>query len=136
MIKKTISYVDYDGNERTEDKYFHMSKRELIKWETESGSGGMDKMIERMIKEEDRKKLVDMFDDLILRSYGEKSIDGRSFIKSDEIRNNFANSAAYDSLFYELLSDTNAATEFVNGLIPNDVNGLIPNDIKTEPKSE
>ena len=103
MIKKTITYTDYDGNERTEDKYFHMTKRELIKWETESGSGGMEKLIEKIIAEEDRKKLVEMFDDLILRSYGEKSMDGRSFIKSDEIRNEFANSAAYDELFYELL---------------------------------
>ena len=122
MIKKTITYTDYDGNERTEDKYFHMTKRELIKWETESGSGGMEKLIEKIIAEEDRKKLVEMFDDLILRSYGEKSMDGRSFIKSDEIRNEFANSAAYDELFYELLSDTNNATEFVNGLVPQDLN--------------
>lgn len=122
MIKKTITYTDYDGNERTEDKYFHMSKRELIKWETESGSGGMDKLIEKIIEEEDRKKIVEMFDDLILRSYGEKSMDGRSFIKSEELRNAFANSAAYDQLFYELLSDTDKATEFVNGLIPQDLN--------------
>ena len=122
MIKKTITYTDYDGNERTEDKYFHMSKRELIKWETESGSGGMDKLIEKIIAEEDRKKIVEMFDDLILRSYGEKSMDGRSFIKSEELKNTFANSAAYDQLFYELLSDTDKATEFVNGLIPQDLN--------------
>lgn len=122
MIKKTITYTDYDGNERTEDKYFHMSKRELIKWETESGSGGMDKLIEKIIEEEDRKKIVEMFDDLILRSYGEKSMDGRSFTKSEELKNAFANSAAYDQLFYELLSDTDKATEFVNGLIPQDLN--------------
>ena len=122
MIKKTITYTDYDGNERTEDKYFHMTNRELIKWETESGSGGMDKLIEKIIAEEDRKKIVDMFDDLILRSYGEKSMDGRSFIKNDEIREAFANSAAYDELFYELLSSTDNATEFVNGLIPQEFN--------------
>jgi len=122
MIKKTITYTDYDGNKRTEDKYFHMTKRELIKWETESGSGGMDKLIEKMIAEEDRKKLVEMFDDLILRSYGEKSIDGRTFVKSEELRNEFANSAAYDELFYELFSSTENATEFVNGLVPQDLN--------------
>ena len=122
MIKKTITYTDYDGNKRTEDKYFHMSKRELIMWETESGSGGMDKLIEKIIAEEDRKKIVEMFDDLILRSYGEKSMDGRSFIKSEELKNEFANSAAYDELFYELMSDTDKATEFVNGLIPQDLN--------------
>ena len=118
MIKKTIEYIDYDGTERKEDKYFHMSKRELIKWETESGSGGMDKFIERIVNEEDRKTLIDMFDDLILRSYGEKSLDGKVFKKSPEIRKAFEDSACYDQLFYDLMSDTKMLSDFVNGLIP------------------
>lgn len=118
MIKKTVTYTDYDGNKRTEDKYFHMSKRELIKWETESGSGGMDKFIERIVREEDRETLVNMFDDLILRAYGEKSDDGRTFNKSPEIRARFENSACYDQLFYDLFKNTETISEFVNGLIP------------------
>lgn len=129
MIKKTITYTDFDGNERTEDKYFHMTKRELIKWETESGSGGMEKLIEKIIAEEDRHKIVEMFDDLILRSYGEKSMDGRTFIKNDELRDAFMNSAAYDQLFYDLLSNTEAATEFVNGLVPKDIDKPAPPQI-------
>lgn len=121
MIKKTITYTDYDGNKRTEDKYFHMSKRELIKWETESGAGGMDKFLEKIIAEEDRQKIVEMFDDLILRAYGEKSMDGRSFNKSPELRKAFEDSACYDQLFFDLLSNTDAMTEFVNGLIPEGI---------------
>ena len=119
MIKQTVTYTDYDGVERTEDKYFHMTKRELIKWETESGSGGMDKFIEKIIETEDRKTLIEMFDDLILRAYGEKSIDGRSFVKTPELRTAFENSACYDQLFMDLIQDTDKLTAFVNGLIPD-----------------
>lgn len=118
MLKEVVTYKDYDGTERTEDVYFHMTKRELIKWETESGSGGMDKFIERIVREEDRKTLINMFDDLILRAYGEKSDDGKAFIKTPEMRSKFENSACYDQLFYELLTSTEKLTNFVNGLIP------------------
>ncbi len=118
MIKQTVTYIDYDGTQRTEDKYFHMTKRELIKWETESGSGGMDKFIEKIIETEDRKTLIEMFDDLILRAYGEKSIDGRSFVKTPELRKEFEDSACYDQLFMDLIQDTDKLTTFVNGLIP------------------
>ena len=81
----------------------------------------MDKFLEKIIAEEDRQKIVEMFDDLILRAYGEKSMDGRSFNKSPELRKAFEDSACYDQLFFDLLSNTDSLTEFVNGLIPEGI---------------
>lgn len=120
MIKKTISYVDYDGNQRNEDHWFNLNESELMEMEY-SASGGMQKTIDSIIKAEDTKRLIEIFKDIILRSYGEKSLDGRQFIK---VRNGvrlceeFSQSAAYSALFMELATDDVAAKEFMNGIIP------------------
>lgn len=126
MLKKTIKYTDYDGVEREEDFYFNLSKAEITEMELEQ-SGGLVKIIERIIKEEDSKKMIEIFKDLILRSYGEKSIDGRRFVKNQELRDEFMHTEAYSELFMELASDAAAAEEFVNGIIPKVA-------AKTEPK--
>lgn len=117
MIKKTITYTDYDGNERTEDFYFHLSNAELTEMEV-SHKGGMVKLIEKVVAEQDNEKIVAIFKDLILKSYGEKSLDGRKFIKNDEVRDNFQQTEAYSALFMELASNADAAAEFVNGIMP------------------
>lgn len=117
MLKKTITYEDYDGNTRTEDHYFNLTKAEITEMQV-SVDGGLTKMIERIIAAKDAKQIVSIFKDIILRSYGVKSPDGRRFIKSQELRDEFSQTEAYVKLFEELSSDTDAAVAFVNGIIP------------------
>ena len=117
MLKKTITYTDYDDNKRTEDFYFHLSKSELL--EMEMGvSGGMSKLINKIITEQDTKKLIETFKEIIVKAYGEKSPDGKRFIKSKEAVEAFTQTEAYSDLFIELATDADAATVFVNGIIP------------------
>lgn len=121
MLKKTITYTDYDGNERTEDFYFNLSKAEVAEMEM-SKDGGMVKELERIVAAQDGKRIIEAFKGLILKAYGEKSPDGRRFIKSDELRDAFSQTEAYSDLFMELSLNADAAAEFVNGIIP-----VIPN---------
>ena len=120
MLKKTITYTDYNGNERTEDFYFNLSKAELSEMEL-SAEGGLAETLKRIIAAQDGKQLVAIFKDLVLRSYGEKSPDGKRFIKSEELRTAFSQTEAYSDLFMELATNDKAAVEFVNGIVPSDV---------------
>ena len=117
MLKKTMTYTDYDGNERSEDFYFNLTKAELTEMEM-SHDGGLVKLIEKIVAEQDVKRIIEIFKDLILNAYGEKSADGRRFIKNAEIKESFAQTEAYSDLFMELASDADSAAEFVNGIIP------------------
>ena len=117
MLKKKIKYVDYDGNERTEDFYFNLNKAELTEMEL-SNDGGLVKTIEKIVAALDNKRIVEVFKDLILRAYGEKSPDGKRFIKNQEVRDSFAQTEAYSELFMELATDADAAAAFVNGITP------------------
>jgi hypothetical protein len=120
MIKKTIHYTDYNGVERTEDFYFNLTKAELT--EMEMGmSGGLAAMIRKVVATQDTPAIIEIFKTIILKSYGEKSLDGKRFIKNDEIRDGFAQTEAYSELFMELATDDEAAAEFVNGIVPKDV---------------
>jgi len=116
MIKKTIKYVDYDGNEREEDFYFHFSEAELAEME-KSVKGGMKQKLETIIKTKDEPEIIKQFKDIILKSYGEKSADGRQFIKNEELSKAFSYTPAYSKLFMELATDAEAASVFVNGII-------------------
>lgn len=116
MLKKTITYTDYDGEERTEDFYFNLNKAELAEMELSTQSG-MKRLIERLQQERDNKKIVEIFKDIILRSYGEKSLDGKRFVKSKELSEAFAQTEAYSELFIELL-DAEKAAAFINGIMP------------------
>lgn len=116
MIKKTIKYVDYDGNERTEDFYFNLNKAESMEMAL-SEEGGMSAKIDKIIKAQDSAKLVSTFKDIILLSYGEKSPDGRKFVKSKELSEAFSQTEAYVNLFMELSTDADKASEFVNGIL-------------------
>lgn len=120
MIKKTITYTDFNGNERTETFRFHLSKAELAEMEL-SAEGGLAETLRRIIDANDSKQLVAIFKDLILRSYGELSPDGRRFVKNDELRNEFKDTQAYSDLFMELATDDKAAVEFVNGIVPAEI---------------
>ena len=117
MLKKTIKYVDYNGEQREEDFYFNLSKAELMEMEF-SKDGGLTNSIERIIKEKNEKELVRIFKDLVLNAYGVKSDDGKRFIKNKEIRESFAQTEAYSELFMELAADDEAAAAFVNGIVP------------------
>lgn len=120
MIAKTIKFTDYNGVERTETHYFNLNKAEVAEMELEV-SGGMSKVIERITQTKDTPSLIKIFKDLILRSYGQKSDDGRRFIKSKELRDEFEQTEAYSELFMELATDADAASEFITGIMPADV---------------
>lgn len=117
MIKKTLTYTDYDGVERTEDFYFNLTEAELVEMEL-SIDGGMQKKIEKIMNSKDMKQIIEVFKDLILRSYGEKSDDGKRFIKNKEITEAFTQTEAYSMLFMKLATDEKEASDFVNGILP------------------
>lgn len=119
MLKKRIEYVDYDNNKREEDFYFNLNKAEIAEMEL-STEGGLQKWIERIIDAQDMPQLIDLFKKLILKSYGEKSADGKRFIKSAQLSEEFSQTEAYSELFMELATDEKAAADFVNGIIPAD----------------
>lgn len=131
MLKKTITFTDFDGVERTEDFYFNLTKAELL--EMEMGvEGGMQKMLEKIVAAQDSKKIIETFKEIILKAYGEKSPDGRRFIKSKDIVEGFTQTEAYSKLFMELATDPKAAAAFVNGIIPQQNKPIIdPNAPKT-----
>ena len=120
MYKKTMSYTDYDDVERSEDYYFNLSKSELMEMDF-SATGGMEKLIRSVIATRDTKRIMEIFKDIILRAYGEKSLDGKRFIKvrdGHRLADDFAETGAFDALFIELATNDKAATEFINGIIP------------------
>lgn len=120
MLKKTIKYQDYNGTERTEDHYFNLSKAEIMEMEM-STAGGLSEMIQNVVKAQDAPSIIKIFKDLILKSYGEKSPDGKRFIKSEELSTAFSQTEAYSQLFMELATDADEAAAFVNGIIPKDI---------------
>jgi len=115
MLKKTITYEDYNGISRTEDFYFNLTEAEAMEMEL-STDGGFTEQIERIINAKDIKQIIAVFKDFILKAYGEKSPDGRRFIKNQEVRDAFSQTEAYSKLFMELSTDSEAAAAFVNGV--------------------
>lgn len=116
MYVKKMTYVDFDGNERTEDFYFNLSEAELAKLELEA-EGGLSKMIEKITQEKDAKNMWDLFEKIVYISCGSKSADGRRFDKSPEAKANFTETAAYSDFIMELATDAQLATDFINGLV-------------------
>jgi len=122
MLVKKIKYTDFNGNEREEEFYFNISKAELIEMELKT-NGGFDTMLRKIISQQDSKKIVEIFKDLILKAYGVKSDDGRRFIKSKELSEEFSQTNAYNDLFLELTTNSDKAKEFVNGIIDPSLQG-------------
>ncbi len=120
MLKKTIAYTDYDGNAREESFYFNLTKSELTEMQM-SATGGLDQMIQKIVEAQDGGRIIAVFKELILKAYGEKSPDGRRFVKSKELSEAFAQTPAYDQLFMELATDADKASDFVKGIIPADL---------------
>jgi hypothetical protein len=117
MLKKLIKYTDFDGNEREETFYFNLTQAEVTELEL-STEGGLSAKIQKIIEAKDNATIIELFKDIIRRSYGEKSPDGKRFMKSDEIRDAFMETQAYSDLFMELATNPDAAAAFVNGIIP------------------
>lgn len=117
MLKKTITYTDYNGNTRTEDFYFNLSQAEVTEMML-SVDGGLTEMIRRIVAAQDGKQIISTFKDIVLKAYGEKSPDGKRFVKNQELRDAFAQTEAYSKLFMELATDADAAAVFVNGILP------------------
>ena len=119
MYAKTIKYEDYNGNQREETFYFNLSRSEVIdlEWRT---PGGLEAYMKSIMSTLDGQKLADMFKMLIEKSYGVKDLDGRRFIKNEQVLKNFTETPAYDELFVQLAPDDKAAAEFVNGIFPKE----------------
>ncbi len=117
MIQKTIKYTDFDGNQVEETYYFHLTKGELLDWAAE-GEDGFAGKIASIANEDDPIKILPMMKEVILRSYGVRTPDGKSFVKDPEIVKNFKYTQAFDELYVELSTDANKAAEFVNGILP------------------
>lgn len=120
MLKKLINYTDYDGRDRSENFYFYLSKAELMEMEL-SSVGGMQNLIQLIIEKQDIPKIMEAFKTIILKAYGEKSPDGRRFIKSKELSEAFSQTEAYSNLYMELVTNAEAAAMFINGIVPEDV---------------
>ena len=131
MLKKTITYTDYDGNERTETFYFNLSRSEIILLETTT-PGGYTAMLQRIIDSKDNIELMHIFTELIKKSYGVKSDDGKRFIKNDQLADDFINSAAFDQMFTEFFTTENAAADFAKGIIPQNIIKNLPQDHKSK----
>ena len=120
MLKKKIKYTDYNGVERAEDFYFHLSKAELM--EMEMGTvGGLAEMIQKIIDTDNAPEIIKTFKEIIIKAVGEKSADGKRFIKSKEIADGFMQTEAYSNLFMELATDADAAANFIKGIMPGDI---------------
>lgn len=121
MLKKTIKYTDYNGNEREEDFYFNLTKAECAKLEM-STEGGLEALANRMIQAQNGKEIIETFEKIVFMAYGEKSPDGRRFVKGEnqELAKAFAETPAYDQLFMELITSDETMADFVNGIIPQD----------------
>lgn len=122
MYVKTIEYKDYNGNPRKEDFYFNLNEAEIMEMEL-SKEGGFDQWITRIANAQNTPELIKLFKSLILMTYGEKSLDGKRFIKVNpetgrKLSEDFEQTAAYSVMFMELATNTEAATEFINKVIP------------------
>lgn len=121
MIKKTVTYEDFNGNQRSEDNYFHLNKAELTEMEL-SKEGGMSAYYNRIVAAQDTPALAAVFKELLLKSYGVKTEDGRGFLKKDAAGNPlwiaFEQTRAFEEIYMELITDTDKATEFFNKVVP------------------
>jgi len=129
MLTKAITYTDYNGNKKTKNFYFNLTRTELAKMEL-LDKAGLEETIKQMINEDDREKIVGLFDRIVLGAVGEKSADGELFIKNDQIRENFINHPAYDTLFMELISSDKAMSDFIAAIVPADISEGAKNNKK------
>lgn len=126
MLKKTVTYENFNGEQVTKDLYFNLTKKELIDLQV-SKDGGLDAYIKKITEEEDKKAMIQLLDSIILAAYGQKSEDGERFIKNKELIDAFVSSMAYDALIDELFTVEGASLQFMMGLLPKDITSQINN---------
>lgn len=119
MLKKTVTYIDFDGNERTEDFFFNLTEQEIAEMEL-STEGGLGNFINKAVAAKSQVELIDLFKKLILAAYGVKSADGRRFVKNDAVREDFMSTQAFSDIYMELVQDADKASEFFNGIVPKE----------------
>lgn len=134
MFRKKIKYKDYNGTLREGEFLFHLNQAEVIKWLTTSGDYTLDKVFQRLSEERNGKKIMEIFEDLLHRSYGRKSLDGIQFEKNEDIWMQFYQSEAYSILFCELVSDAKKAADFVNKIVPEDMAKRVAEIMKNNPE--
>lgn len=117
MIKKAITYTDYNGVERTEDHWFHLNETELMRLQM-SAKGGLDVILKGLIAAQDGAAIIATIEDVVQKAYGVRGLDGRQFIKNETVRNEFFQTEAYSQLIMELVTDSEKAAEFVKGIMP------------------
>ena len=120
MLKKSITYTDYAGEEITEDFYFNLTKAELVELEM-SHKDGLSDSLKKIIEAKDGQEIIREFKKILLTAYGQRSPDGRRFIKNQQLRDEFESTEAYSVLFMELVTNADAAAEFVSKVIPQDL---------------
>ena len=135
MFIKTITYTDFNGLERKEAFYFNFTETELIEMELKN-NGGFADMLKRIIDAKDQEALIREFKSFVLKAYGEKSSDGRRFMKSPEISKAFSETPAYNQLYMELAFNDIAASEFIKALIPDDLHERVMKYINTNKKDK
>lgn len=135
MLKKTITYTDYNGNQRTEDFWFNLNKSELVELGL-SKNGGLDVMIQRIIKEQNAPEIIKILKEILFKAYGEKSDDGKYFRKSEEISTNFFQTEAYNELFMEVFSDPEKSVDFFKGILPQDLQKEIKDNELSETRNQ
>lgn len=120
MIKKTVTYNDFNGKSHTEDFYFNLTKAELLEMES-SVSGGYSSMLEGIVQAKDNHAIVNIVKEILLKAYGKRSDDGKLFMKTPEIRQELEFSNAFPEIYFDILSDEDKASEFINALVPNEL---------------
>lgn len=120
MLKESITYIDFNGLERTEDFRFNLTKTELTRMET-AKNGSLSALLTKIVNAKDMPDILEAIEMLILKSYGEVSADGKRFDKSEELSTNFSHTAAYDTLFEKMITDDEYAYKFILGVMPSDL---------------
>lgn len=121
MLKREIEYEDFNGQKRKETFYFNLTKAEVTEMEmTMAKKGRLSTFIESVAATNNERELIKLFKEFVLKCYGEKSDDGRRFIKTQELRDEFVQTQAYSDLYMELASNAEAASAFVNGVMPKE----------------
>lgn len=132
MLKKTITYEDWNGSTRTEDFYFNLTRAELLEMETSMIPGeSLSDILQTLTADQDAGMIVKTIKEIVLKSYGEKSQDGKRFVKNQEVRDSFEQNPAYDILYMELAQDAEKAADFINGIMPSQVTEALGPDPKT-----
>lgn len=130
MYKRVFEYEDFDGNKRKEEHYFNLTKAEVTMWLTTSTGYTLDQLLEELTQKNDAKRIMEIFEDLILRSYGVKSPDGRKFVKTKELSDDFKSTEAYSDLFMEVVTDGTKAASFINAILPKDLSKDVTTALK------